>query len=301
VSAPTLVVRREFPLCGSGRRSVHHDFAEIPVVRCLDCAFLFSGRTMAPDVLERYYGETFGSERHLQGQRVNARVNLMVLRRLLDLRTISSLLDVGTGYGLLLPALRDRYGIDVHGVELSERESARARDRLGLDVRTRPLAKAGFEPDSFDAVISLEVIEHVLQPVAFVRELATYVRPGGIVVVGTDNFESADARALGERLPKWIPHTHVSHFGPVTLRRCLTEAGLNVEGEVSYTPWDLYARRLAPRRVQAEYDLERVLREEMGGRFRLFRLRLVVNPIWAAVTLRRDLGGAMMFALARRA
>jgi hypothetical protein len=86
----------------------------------------------------------------------------------------------------------------------------------------------------------------------------------------------------------------------VTLRRCLAEAGLNVERGASYTPWDLYARRLASKRVQAEYDLERALREEMGGRFRLFRLRLVVNPAWAAATLRRDLGGAMMFALARR-
>jgi SAM-dependent methyltransferase len=301
VSAPALVERGGCPLCGSERRSVHHDFAEIPVVRCSDCSFLFSDRTMTPEVLARYYGETFGSERHMQGQRVNARVNLTVLRRLLELRGIRSLLDVGTGYGLLLPTLRDRYGINVHGVELSEKESAHARGRLGLDVRTRPLAEAGFERDSFDAVISLEVIEHVLEPVAFVRELASYVRPGGSVVVGTDNFESADAHALGERLPKRIPHTHVSHFGPVTLHRCLGEPGVSIEREASYTPWDLYARRLAPKRVQAEYDLGRVLREEMGGRFRLFRLRLVVNPIWVAATLRRDLGGAMMFALARRA
>lgn len=256
---------------------------------------------MTPGALGRYYGETFGSERHLQGQRVNARVNFIVLGRLLDLRAVSSLLDVGTGYGFLLRTLRDRHGIDVHGVELSEQESAHARDRLDLDVRTRPLVEAGFDPDSFDAVISLEVIEHLLQPVAFIRELAAYVRPGGVVVIGTDNFESAAARALGERLPKWIPHTHVSHFGPVTLRRGFAEAGLNVEREASYTPWDLYARRLAPKRVQGEYDLERVLHEEMGGRFRLFRLRLIVNPIWAAATLRRDLGGAMMFALARRA
>jgi 2-polyprenyl-3-methyl-5-hydroxy-6-metoxy-1,4-benzoquinol methylase len=255
---------------------------------------------MAPDVLASYYGETFGSERHLLGQRVNARVNHTVLRRLLDLHAVSSLLDVGTGYGLLLPTLRDRYGIDVRGVELSEQESAHARDGLALDVRTRPLAEAGFERDSFDAVIALEVIEHVLHPIAFVRELAAYVRPGGAVIIGTDNFESAEAHALGERLPKWIPHTHVSHFGPATLRRCLAKAGLSVEREASYTPWDLYARRIAPRRAQGEYEFERALRQEMGGSFRLFRLRLAINPLWAAVTLRRDLAGAMMFALARR-
>ena len=273
----------------------------IQVVRCVDCGFLFSAQTMTADELGRYYGETFGSERHLRGQRVNARVNFAVLRRLLDLRAIGSLLDVGTGYGFLLHTLRDRYGIDVRGVELSEQESAHAREQLTLDVRTAPLADAGFDPESFDAVICLEVIEHVLDPIAFVRELAAYVRPGGAVLIGTDNFESSATRAVGEHFPKWIPHTHVSHFGPATLRHCLAKAGLAVEREASYTPWDIHARRIAPRRVQAEYYLERSLHEEMGGRFRLFRLRLATNPIWTATTLRHDLSGAMMFALARRA
>ena len=89
-------------LCGSPERTVHRAFRDIPVVRCSACGFLYSSRMMSANTLEAYYRESFGSQRHLQGQIVNARTNAVALQRLLDLKEVRSWLDVGTGYGFLL-------------------------------------------------------------------------------------------------------------------------------------------------------------------------------------------------------
>ena len=60
---------------------------------------------------------------------------------------------------------------------------------------------------AFDLVSAFEVLEHALNPAAFLAELSDYVAPGGYLVIGTDNFESGVVRALGPGFPKWIPHT----------------------------------------------------------------------------------------------
>jgi 2-polyprenyl-6-hydroxyphenyl methylase/3-demethylubiquinone-9 3-methyltransferase len=61
---------------------------------------------------------------------------------------------------------------------------------------------------TFDAVLSLEVIEHVTDPRTFVASLAALVRPGGLLVLSTIN-RTATSYALGvlaaEHVLRWVP------------------------------------------------------------------------------------------------
>lgn len=293
-------------LCGELDAAVHIPFPTIPVHRCRCCGFLYSGKLMPPGQLTAYYREGFGSERHLQGQTVNASVNAWAVERLLAGIAADNLLDVGAGYGLLVRALGAARKWRVQGIDLSEQESRYARERLGVDVRTGPLGTAGFAVASFDVVASFEVIEHVADPVAFLREQSTYVRPGGHVIVMTDNFESAVVRRLGAAFPKWIPHTHISHFGPASLRRAVASAGLEPVRSMSFTPWEDTARalvhRLLGREVAPEqaYDVEAAMTTEMSGEYKFFRIRRLLNAAWARMTCRPDLEGALMYLLARK-
>jgi SAM-dependent methyltransferase len=289
------------PLCGETGSTVHRAFRDIPVVRCTGCGFLYSSRVMSPGLLASYYQEDFGSERHRMGQVVNAATNLGILAGQLDLSKVESWLDIGSGYGYLLAALRDRYKTKVCGVEMSTMEATFGRNELALDMAPS-LSESGFPKRSFDVVSSFEVIEHVANPIPFLQELRQYVRPGGHLIVMTDNFESGAARKLRGGFPKWIPHTHISHFSARSLRRCIEECGgLELESEVSYTPPDLVARCIiaALRKPPADreaFDLRATLATEMARDYRFFRLRHWLNPVWAQVTKSRSAEhGALMY------
>ena len=301
----TLQDRPECPLCGDAESTIHRAFQDIPVVRCSGCGFLYSGRVMPPGNLASYYQRDFGSERHRMGQVVNAATNLGILAGQINLSRVESWLDVGSGYGYLLAALRDRYKTKVCGVELSTIETTFAREELALNMAPS-LAESGFSKRTFDVVSSFEVIEHVADPITFIRELSQYVRPGGHLIVMTDNFESVAARKLEGGFPKWIPHTHISHFSAPSLRRCIEQCGgLELESEISYTPPDLVARCMIsgfrkPPVDREAFDLRAVLATEMTRSYRFFGLRRRLNPLWAQMTSSRSAeDGALMYMFCR--
>jgi len=303
-----LCERAGCPLCGSAKHGVHIAFPEIPVIRCGGCGFLYSSMVMPAGRLNEYYAEEFGSQRHLQGQIVTARVNAWAARRLLGehLLSVRIFLDVGTGYGFFLREIRDRFLIQGVGVELSRQEAAYGREVLSLDIRNVLLSDSGVPKNHYDLVTTFEVIEHTRDPRAFLGEVIEYVKPGGYCLVMTDNFESRVARSLGAGFPKWIPHAHISHFSAATFERLVRDSGMTITRRLSYTPWELLLRNLycAARGKTAlpseVFNLEQVLESEMGGRFRLFRTRRALNRIWAQMQSRDNLDGAVMYILARK-
>lgn len=98
-----------------------------------------------------------------------------------------TLLDVGCGRGAVASLLSRRFDL-VHGVDSDDEALAKAAQR-GVAVARIDLDRDAlpFQDGSFDAVLSLDVIEHVLDPAAFVRELARVLRPGGHLYLATPN------------------------------------------------------------------------------------------------------------------
>lgn len=261
---------------------------------------------MPEDVLADYYRKGFGSTRHRQGQLINSKTNAWAIGKILDMETVRDFLDVGAGYGFLLKELQDRKGLQAVGVELSEQEANYGLKHLHVDIKNGLLSEADIVPNSFDVVACFEVIEHVPKPTEFIKELLKYLKPNGQLLIMTDNFESNVAKDLGAGFPKWIPHSHISHFGPGTLEKLLQDSGLEVTARLSYTPWELLVRKFyssfrgIQKTPQESFDLTETLASEMQGTLRLFSLRRLINKLWVKVSVRNDLQGALIYIVAKR-
>lgn len=171
-------------------------------------------------------------------------------------------LDVACGAGLVaLPLAED--GFRVKGVDLAEGAIEAARRR------TPPVADATFavadayaldEADgAYDAVLLLDMLEHVDRPADVLREAARVLRPGGLVVFHTFNRTPA-AWALAIHGMKVVardtpPHVHVYHLfiTPDELKGMATAAGLFVQEIRGVRPvvdrafwWSVFHRRVHP-------------------------------------------------------
>ncbi|MBA3512252.1 bifunctional 2-polyprenyl-6-hydroxyphenol methylase/3-demethylubiquinol 3-O-methyltransferase UbiG [Sphingomonas sp.] len=143
-----------------------------------------------------------------------------------------SALDVGCGAGLLAEPLA-RLGARVTAIdaapELIEvaREHARAQ---GLEIDYRAAAVEDID-GRFDLVTSLEVIEHVADPQAFVAGLARRLAPGGLLILSTPNRTAWSklltitlAEGLG-RIPKGT-HDFERFIAPERMKPLLEASGL---------------------------------------------------------------------------
>jgi 2-polyprenyl-6-hydroxyphenyl methylase/3-demethylubiquinone-9 3-methyltransferase len=119
-----------------------------------------------------------------------------------------TLLDVGCGGGLMAEPMR-RLGFRVTAIDASAEGVGAARahaDQMGLDIAYRAATVEQLEAEGagpFDVVLTLEVIEHVADPEAFVRACARLVKPGGMLVVATLN-RTLKSLALGKVAAEYL-------------------------------------------------------------------------------------------------
>lgn len=151
------------------------------------------------------------------------------------------LLDIGCGGGLLCEPMA-RLGFEVVGVDASERNIAvaaahAAQMGLAIDYRAaaaEALLAAGEPP--FDVVLNMEVIEHVADPGAFLRDCGRLLKPGGLMILATLNKTLASlalAKVAAEYILRWVPagtHDWNKFLRPEDIRAFVEGEGLTVEG-----------------------------------------------------------------------
>ena len=80
-------------------------------------------------------------------------------------------------------------------------------------------------PDShFDVCVLNDVIEHVRDPLAFLREVHRVLRPGGTIFIATPSLDSWSARVMKERWMEWKPE-HLTYFNRGNIQTALLKAG----------------------------------------------------------------------------
>jgi len=145
-------------------------------------------------------------------------------------------LDVGCGAGLLCEPLA-RLGAQVTGVDAAPENIGAARAHAEASGLTIDYRAGEFETQvagrTFDLVTSMEVIEHVTDPAAFVAGLAAALAPGGLMILSTPNRTPLSRLAMitvGEGLGM-IPrgtHDHDKFITPDELTELLADAGMEV-------------------------------------------------------------------------
>jgi 2-polyprenyl-6-hydroxyphenyl methylase/3-demethylubiquinone-9 3-methyltransferase len=149
-----------------------------------------------------------------------------------------AVLDVGCGGGLVAEPLA-RLGAAVTGIDPAPETIAAAKAHAkgaGLDIAYRPTTAEDLarEGAAFDAVLLLEVVEHVPDVPLFLKSVASLVAPGGVMILSTLN-RTIKAYALAivgaEVILRWLPagtHDWNRFVTPEELRAALGAAGLAV-------------------------------------------------------------------------
>ena len=140
-------------------------------------------------------------------------------------RIIGSVLDAGCGDGTFLELLKEA-GWQVEGFEMSP-EAAEAARRRGLRVQTGTMESIDFPQGRFAAIRLWHVLEHLADPLAALKKMKGWLRPGGELIIGIPNVASFYARAFGPRWSAWEVPRHLYHFTPQTIRQLLEKSGFD--------------------------------------------------------------------------
>jgi dolichol-phosphate mannosyltransferase len=237
-----------------------------PVYTCLACGLEQVPASLIPAHLEELY-QGVSDEKYLENidarKRTFARVFDQIVRDLPHKQN-PRMLEVGAYCGLFITEAQRR-GWAVDAVEPSAWATRYARDVTGVTVHEGFLSQNRAKLQSqYDAVVSWDVLEHVRNPLTFVKECADFLPPGGILCLSTLDIDSWAPRLLKRHWP-WLMDMHVQYFDRHVLADLLTRAGLEL---VRVEPYTHYAR----------------VRYAVSGALRLFP-RVLERPLAAATRL----------------
>jgi SAM-dependent methyltransferase len=171
-------------------------------------------------------------------ERPNPAIVSLFGRHVLPVRSDAKVLDVGCGCGANARAIRERSpGVRVFGVEPNERAVELARDACHevFHGTVEDWARAGSAEPTFDAILLSDVLEHVADPIAFVRSLAAMPALGGALwIISVPNYAVWYNRVrtlLGRQSYTWSglwDRTHLRFYTRDSLRELALYCGLTL-------------------------------------------------------------------------
>lgn len=230
------------PLCGHRHHAARYHWPDqtCAVVCCRECQFFFLSPRPTEAAMralysrDHYYaGDPEGGYDDYAAQEDPLRRTFRRLLQTLHKRKLTGgrLLEVGCGYGYLLDEARPYFAYRV-GTDFSQKavqQATRFADRVVQgDTDTLP------KTELFDTVISNHVIEHVYDPVGFLRKLREQLTAKGTLVISTPDMGAFWRLLMGRHWPSFKLPEHVLYFDRPHLAAAMSAAGLRVIDTIPY-------------------------------------------------------------------
>ena len=218
------------PLCESSKRIPIHREGSFQMVKCRCCQFIYLNPRPTHEALHEFYQQYLpeGEPSIESWQKMMELVFKRAAHLLQRFKAKGRLMDVGTGFGFFLSEMKQR-GWEVAGVEISQRGMNYARDKLAVDVTPGPLEKAGLPEEHFDVVTAFYVVEHLPDPITFLKECHRILKPGGLLLLRYPHTTPIKnlLYLLGIENRLYDLPAHLSDFSPETLQRLLERVGFD--------------------------------------------------------------------------
>jgi SAM-dependent methyltransferase len=205
-------------------RTSHDTFL---AMQCRSCSLIYLNPRPATEEFQTIYPANYHAFEFSPDQfgfvyRVRRRLEA---RRLLnwcrDLPENARILDVGCGDGFHLGVLKEfgKQSWRLEGIDADER-AARAGEQKGLKIHCGILETADLPANGYDLVLLIQTVEHVGDPPQLLKQIRRVLKPGGKLVIITDNTDSPDFRLFKSRY--WGGYHFPRHwnlFNQATMRK----------------------------------------------------------------------------------
>jgi cyclopropane fatty-acyl-phospholipid synthase-like methyltransferase len=184
------------------------------------------GQSSAQTLYNEYTGLDFSDVDAGQFQ-ANMLKRLQTIR--VDFAPGKKVLDVGCGNGVLLHTICKQFGCAGTGIDLDQRRIDNARTRFPNVRFECGLFEAGKTSEKYDIILSTAVIEHVVDPLNFLKQFHSALGDDGSLFLLTPNARSLNYRLLRSWWRELLSiGEHIYLFTPESLELCANEAGFHL-------------------------------------------------------------------------
>ncbi|MFC1559020.1 class I SAM-dependent methyltransferase [Gemmatimonadota bacterium] len=236
-----MIAQETCALCEGREFSKYCDVPPYTLVKCTVCGLVFVSPLPEEDEIKRINESIYSCDDYREIYLADA----CFFRRWSKdkLKTIEAfcprkgkILDFGCSCGHFLEVARKR-GWDIYGVEMNPINADYAQKRLGDKIFKGTIEDGPFASDIFDVITLWDVLEHIAQPVEFLRRLQKRLAPSGIICIQAPNIESYISDLKGKDWDWLSPGDHLYFFSQKTLHSTLEKAGLK---PIYSTTWQPY-------------------------------------------------------------
>ena len=225
----------------TGQDLLHNLPGLFTVVKCSSCGLMRTNPRPSPETMGFYYPDNYGPYVGTKVQHARPK-SASWLKRLLrptfryifnsNMMTLPAMapgrmLEIGCASGAFLHHMAGE-GWRVQGIEFSEK-AAQTAAGLGYRVHAGPLETAPQPEEAFDLIVGWMVLEHLHDPIACLRKLHGWAKPGAWLVLSVPNAGSFEFSIFKDKWYALQLPTHLHHFTPQTLENILQITGWKLE------------------------------------------------------------------------
>ncbi|MBU4259818.1 MAG: class I SAM-dependent methyltransferase [Proteobacteria bacterium] len=193
------------------------------------------------------------------------------------------MLEIGVGSGSFL-AYANSYGYIPLGCDLSAGICRRVEQNTGIAMHKGSIESLPDE-QQFDVVVMNHILEHVSDPLAFLKDVLDRLKPGGLMHLAVPNVASWEAR-----LPGWNSYEpyHLHYFSPQTLQFAAEKAGFKIQlltTHESFSGWFLAILRTLLRKSHSRQSQQEISENIMKSNIYIDHVYRLVMIICGFLTL----------------
>lgn len=230
------------PICNSSLYKKLYQKNKLWLVECRQCRLIYVNPRPKEEEIDSHYSKDYyycpdkapdDNTRYLDYNKpyvdgIGQKRFENVLQQIEDLTIKSELLDIGAATGYLVKTAQDR-GWKSQGVEISKWATEYGQNKLNVKMFCGKLKDAKFKNNQFAVVTMFDVLEHLTDPLAELKDVNRVMKNKGILFIETINFDNFITKnIIGKNYSLVLPPWHLNYFSRRNLKQLLEKSGFRI-------------------------------------------------------------------------